>query len=141
MGLKIYTGGTFDLVHAGHIAFLKRCAELGSVTVSLNSDEFIAAYKGKPPVMSFYERATVLSELRCVDSVIENTGGADSKEAILSVMPDIIAIGSDWARRDYYAQMQFTQDWLDDLDISLMYIPYTQGISTTDLKKRILNNR
>lgn len=137
MGLKVYTGGTFDLFHSGHVAFLKRCAEVGSVTVSLNTDEFIAAYKGKPPVMSFAERKAVLLGCKYVDSVVANVGGADSRIAIELAQPDIIIIGSDWARRDYYAQMQFDQDWLDERGIGLAYIPYTQGISTTELKKRI----
>lgn len=137
MGLKVYTGGTFDLIHSGHVNFLRRCAEIGTVTVALNTDEFIEAYKGKPPIMSFDERYAVLSELRCVSNVIPNWGDADSKPAILEVSPDVIAIGSDWARRNYYEQMQFTQDWLDGCGISLMYIPYTKGISTTELKRRI----
>ena len=79
--------------------------------------------------------------LRSVDQVIANTGGADSKPAILEVMPDFIVIGSDWAKKDYYAQMQFTQGWLNSLEICLVYVPYTEGISTTDLKKRILGNQ
>lgn len=137
MGLKVYTGGTFDLFHSGHVAFLKRCAEVGSVTVSLNTDEFISAYKGRPPVMSFAERKAVLLGCKYVDSVVANVGGADSRIAIELAQPDIIIIGSDWARRDYYAQMQFDQDWLDERGIGLAYIPYTQGISTTELKKRI----
>lgn len=137
MGLIIYTGGTFDLPHAGHVNFLRRCAELGDVYVSLNTDEFIEEYKGKPPVMSYEERATILEEMKCVYKVVPNRGGSDSKPAIMDVLPDIVAIGSDWARRDYYKQMQFDQDWLDKLDISLIYIPYTQGISTTELKRRI----
>lgn len=137
MGLRVYTGGTFDLPHSGHVAFLQRCAELGNVTVSLNTDEFIAAYKGKPPVMTYAEREAVLLEFRSVENVIANSGGADSKEAISLANPDIIAIGSDWARKDYYAQMGFDQDWLDERDIALIYIPYTQGISSTELKKRM----
>lgn len=137
MGLKVYTGGTFDLIHSGHVNFLRRCAEIGDVTVALNTDEFIEKYKGKPPIMSFDERYAVLSELRCVSHVIPNWGDADSKPAILEVSPDVIAIGSDWARRDYYKQMNFDQDWLDGCGISLMYIPYTKGISTTELKRRI----
>lgn len=137
MGLKVYTGGTFDLIHSGHVNFLRRCAEIGTVTVALNTDEFIEKYKGKPPIMSFDERYAVLSELRCVSNVIPNWGDADSKPAILEVSPDVIAIGSDWARKNYYEQMQFTQDWLDGCGISLMYIPYTKGISTTELKRRI----
>lgn len=137
MGLKVYTGGTFDLFHAGHVAFLKRCAQLGYVTVSLNTDEFIEAYKGKRPVISYEERKAVLLGCRWVDSVIPNMGGSDSRIAINYVDPDVIVVGSDWARRDYYAQMQFDQDWLDERGIGLCYIPYTQGISSTAIKERL----
>jgi len=137
LGLKVYTGGTFDLFHSGHVAFLMRCAEIGSVTVSLNTDEFIATYKGNPPVMSYTEREAVLLACRYVNAVVPNVGGEDSKIAIQQVKPDLVIIGSDWARRDYYKQMQFDQDWLDKHKIGLCYIPYTDGISTTDLKKRI----
>ena len=108
------------------------------MTVSLNTDEFIDAYKGKPPVMSYGEREAVLLACRYVDAVVANVGGDDSTVAIEAVQPDIIIIGSDWARRDYYAQMGFDQDWLDERGIGLAYIPYTQGISTTELKKRIV---
>lgn len=140
MGLTVYTGGTFDLIHSGHVNFLRACAEIGDVIVALNTDEFIAEYKGKPPIMSYYERSQVLREFKCVVDVIPNYDGADSRPAIERVMPNVIAIGSDWARKDYYKQMGFDQDWLDERDISLMYIPYTPGISTTELKRRIQVN-
>ncbi len=133
----MYTGGTFDLFHSGHVAFLRKCALVGSVTVSLNTDEFIRNYKGNAPVMSYAEREAVLLACRYVDAVVPNVGGADSTVAIDLAQPDIIIVGSDWARRDYYKQMGFTQDWLDERGIGLAYIPYTQGISTTELKKRI----
>lgn len=137
MGLIVYTGGTFDLPHSGHVKFLQKCAELGQVVVALNTDEFIAKYKGKPPVMSYAEREAVLLEYRSVATVVPNSGDADSKPAIELVTPDIIAIGSDWARKDYYKQMSFDQDWLDERGISLIYIPYTQGISSTEIKRRL----
>lgn len=133
----IYTGGTFDLFHAGHVNFLAQCSRLGDVIVALNTDEFIEEYKGAKPVCSFDERMQVLLGCKYVSDVIPNDGGADSKSTILFVGPDIIAIGTDWARKDYYAQMGFTQDWLDQQQISLMYIPYTENISTTDLKARL----
>ena len=140
-GLVVYTGGTFDLFHAGHVNLLKRCkeiaGELGSVVVSLNTDEFIKEYKGKPPIVSFSDRMAVLKACKYVDQVIANSGGADSKPTILQVNPNIVAIGTDWAKKDYYKQMQFTQDWLDDKDISLIYIPYTKGISSTEIKTRL----
>ena len=137
MGLTIYTGGTFDLLHSGHVNFLTRCADLGSVTVALNTDEFIEAYKGKPSVMTYAEREAVLMGLKAVYDVVPNAGGADSRISIDSVSPDIVAIGSDWARRDYYKQMMFSQDWLDERGIALLYIPYTAGISTTNIKGRL----
>lgn len=137
MGLVVYTGGTFDLFHANHVKFLKRCAELGSVTVSLNTDEFILAYKGKPPVISYEERAAVLLGCRYVSAVVPNVGGADSRPAIDLVRPDLIVIGSDWARRDYYAQMGFNQDWLDERGISMCYVPYGKGVSSTQIKERM----
>ena len=142
MGLRVYTGGTFDLFHSGHVAFLKRCQEIagiaGQVIVSLNTDSFIEEYKAKPPVCHDQERYTVVSACKYVNQVIWNSGGTDSKPAILSAQPDVIAIGSDWARKDYYKQMDFTQDWLDKLNISLIYIPYTANISSTNIKERLL---
>lgn len=140
MGL-VYTGGTFDLFHAGHTRFLARCAEFGSVVVALNTDEFIEQYKGKPPVLSYEDRREVLLACRYVERVIPNIGGVDSKPAILAVDPDLIVIGSDWARRDYYKQMGFTQDWLDQRGIGLSYIPYTEGISSTIIKERMTFRR
>ena len=137
----IYTGGTFDLFHSGHVNLLKRCKELsgdwGSVVVSLNTDEFIQQYKGKSPICSTEERMSVLESCRYVDQVVLNVGGANSKIAIEIVKPDYIVIGSDWAKKDYYSQMGFTQDWLDERGIGLVYVPYTKTISTTNIKGRM----
>ena len=139
MGLKIYTGGTFDLFHSGHVNFLKRCQQIagvdGQVVVALNTDEFIYDYKKKKPVLTFDQRKDVLESCRFVNQVVPNVGGSDSKKTIEMVeLVDVIAIGSDWARKDYYAQMEFNQDWLDEKNISLIYIPYTKGISSTFIK-------
>jgi glycerol-3-phosphate cytidylyltransferase len=138
----VLTGGTFDMFHKGHVNLLRQCAKIagaeGRVFVSLNTDEFITEYKGKPPIMSYEERQSVLTSCLYVSGVVENIGGADSKPVIRLVQPDFIVIGSDWARRDYYQQMQFTQEWLDERGIVLCYVPYTEGISTTELKRRIL---
>lgn len=139
--LRVYTGGTFDLFHLGHVNFLRKCSAIGDVYVSLNTDEFIEAYKGQPPVMSYDERLAVLKSCKYVKEVIPNVGGPDSKPSILSISPNVIAIGTDWARKDYYSQMKFTQDWLDSHDIYLCYIPYTQSISSTDIKDRLKSRK
>lgn len=134
----LYTGGTFDLFHAGHVRFLKRCSEMSDrVVVSLNSDSFVREYKGSDPIVSYEERFCVLSACRYVDNVVENIGGHDSKPAILNVKPSIIAIGDDWKHKDYCKQMMFSKEWLRVNNITLIYIPYTKGISSTDIKRRI----
>ena len=141
MARVVYTGGTFDLPHPGHVNLLKQCRKIagreGYVVVSLNTDEFIEAYKGKRPVMSYEERKAVIESIKYVDSVVPNVGGADSKPAIEICRPDFIVVGTDWACKDYYAQMRFTQEWLDTMGITLVYVPYTTTISTTALKKRL----
>jgi cytidyltransferase-like protein len=137
----VYTGGNFDLFHAGHVEFLRRCADLGRVLVSLNTDEFIEEYNGRPPVISYRDRESVLLSCKYVDDVVPNIGGTDSRPAIELAAPSMVAIGSDWARKDYYTQMAFDQDWLDDRGIALAYIPYTQGISSTAIKERMLFRR
>ena len=142
MGLRIYTGGTFDLFHIGHLNLLKRCHEMagltGQVIVSLNTDAFIEKYKNKKPLICYEDRKAILESCKYVHSVIENSGEEDSKKSILFAGAiDIVAIGSDWAKKDYYKQMNFTQDWLDEQEISLIYIPYTKGISSTLIKQKI----
>jgi glycerol-3-phosphate cytidylyltransferase len=136
----VYTGGTFDLFHSGHAAFLHAASRLGRVTVALNDDEFVERFKGKRPIMSLDERFSIISSCRYVSCVVVNTGGEDSKPAILSVRPDIIVIGTDWLGRDYYKQLGVTQEFLDINDITLVYVPYTQGISTTLLKERLVDS-
>lgn len=142
----IYTGGTFDLFHAGHASFLKELWRLSGsetfsgmsgVIVSLNTDTFVAEYKGSPPINTYSERKTVLESCRYVSRVVENIGGVDSKPAIESVGPDCIGIGSDWHHpRDYLTQMGLTWDWLRERHCGILYISRTPDISTTELKER-----
>jgi glycerol-3-phosphate cytidylyltransferase len=139
----LYTGGTFDLFHAGHVNFLRQCNKLANhVVVGLNTDEFIEKYKNEPPVLSYKDRESVLLSCKYVEKVVPNLSGEDSKPTILSVKPDIIAVGDDWAKKDYYKQMNFTKEWIEDNHMVLVYIPYTDSITTTEIKNRIrgLNN-
>jgi glycerol-3-phosphate cytidylyltransferase len=133
----VYTGGTFDLFHWGHAELLRSCAELGKVTVALNTDDFIEKFKGQKPICTYEERARVLMSCKWVHQVVPNLSGQDSKPTILNVKPDYIVVGSDWMNRDYYAQMSFTKEWLDLHSIKLVYLPYSIGVSSTELKRRM----
>lgn len=137
----IYTGGTFDLFHWGHVQLLKACRDMagpsGRVWVGLNTDEFVEAYKGHRPIQSYGERALVLEACRYVDVVVPNIGGADSRPSIELAMPDIIAIGDDWYGRDYLGQLGLTQAWLDERLLQIAYVPRTMGQSSTHLRSQL----
>lgn len=134
----LYTGGTFDLFHAGHANFLSHCKKIADVVVvCLNTDEFVERFKGRPPVIPYDQRKQVLLSCKYVDKVIENVGNEDSKPTILLINPDFVAVGDDWAKKDYYTQMKFTQEWLDQFNITLIYIPYTKGISTSEIRIKL----
>lgn len=139
----VYTGGTFDLFHAAHVELLRQCAKLagpdGAVTVGLNTDEFITAYKGHPPTCSYDEREAVLRACRHVDDVVANSGGPDSRPVIETARPELLVIGTDWAYRDYYAQLGLDQRWLDERGITLLYVAHARStqVSSTEIRRRI----
>ena len=133
----VWTGGTFDMFHVGHAQFLEKCSYYGEVVVALNTDEFIKEFKGESPIMTFAERYGVLSACKYVSWIIPNISGADSKPTITSVKPDYIIVGSDWKKKDYFKQLQVTQEWLDEQGIILIYVPYTNSISTSEIKRRL----
>lgn len=139
--MKVLTIGTFDLLHPGHVALLERCVELGGerahVSVGVNTDDFIKRYKGGYPVMSLVERLEMLRAIRWVDEVLINKGNEDCKLLIDEVKPDLLVVGSDWLGKDYLKQTGLTREYLERRNIALVFLPYTVGISTTQLKARL----
>jgi cytidyltransferase-like protein len=142
----VYTGGTFDCLHVGHVHFLWQCRMIagpeGRVVVALNTDDFISRFKNRKPVFNYDERLSHLQMLRpaLVDEVVPNSNGEDSKPTILRVKPNFIVIADDWAKKDYYKQMNFTQEWIDENNMVLMYVPYAKNISTTEIRNRLVNS-
>ncbi len=135
---KAYIGGTFDLMHHGHVELFKKAKELADIViVSLNTDEFNQEYKGRRPIMSLEERMKVISSCKYVDIVDVNEGGQDSKPAILRHKPDIILHGQDWVEgKTFLKQLSVTQAFLKKNNIEIIYVPIVAGISTTELRKR-----
>jgi cytidyltransferase-like protein len=138
MSTRLLTYGTFDTPHAGHAAFLRRCERFADeVIVAIRSDEMVEQLRGRPPVFSFDERAALIGALgyRVRESKESGCG------LIEELRPDVLAVGSDWARRDIYARYDVDQDLLDAWGIALVYVPYTPNISTTILKERLRHAR
>lgn len=139
--MRIYSGGTYDLFHYGHVRLLKRLKKMagkdGVLIVALNTDEFVEQFKGSRPIMNLEERMEVLQSCKYVDEVIVNYSGEDSRPTILKARANFVVTGTDWCERDYMKQMGFTREWLEENNIGFGYIPYTTTISTTDIKKRL----
>jgi cytidyltransferase-like protein len=140
--MNVLTLGTFDLFHTGHVNLLRACrsvaGEHGTVTVGLNTDGFVARYKGRPPVIAYQDRAAVVAACRHVDRVVPNdqaSGSAD--QVILAVAPDVIVVGSDWHGRDYLGQLGIDQAFLDECLTRVVFVPYTDGISSTAIRGRL----
>jgi cytidyltransferase-like protein len=133
----LYIGGTFDLLHPGHIHMFRTCAKLGKVVVSLNTDEFTERYKKRRPVQTLPERAKVVQAVKWVGEVVINTGDEDSRPAILEVMPDFIVHGSDWIGEDLYRQMGLDREFLQKYGIAMLYLDLVPDMSTTVLRRRI----
>jgi D-beta-D-heptose 7-phosphate kinase/D-beta-D-heptose 1-phosphate adenosyltransferase len=93
----VFTNGCFDILHAGHVRYLKKARTLGDVlVVGLNSDKSVRAIKGPTrPVVGQKDRAEVLSGLECVD-YITVFGESTPFKLIKAVRPDVLVKGADW---------------------------------------------
>lgn len=141
--MNVLTLGTFDLFHKGHVNLLKRCREIagpdGEVFVALNSDEFVEAFKHHAPVVNLKDRWAVVAACRHVDRVMVNSqtaAGSSAAPTIDLAKPDVIVVGSDWEGRDYLGQLGIEQDYLNAHRITVRFVPYTQGISSTAIRER-----
>jgi glycerol-3-phosphate cytidylyltransferase len=121
----IITYGTFDLFHVGHVKLLRRLRNLGDrLVVGLSSEEF-NALKGKKTVIPYTQRAEILRSVRYVDDVFPEHCWEQKADDIRREKASILAMGDDWAGKF---------DHLDDI-VEVVYLPRTEGISTTELKQ------
>lgn len=129
----VFTNGCFDILHAGHIAYLKRARELGdALVVGLNSDSSVRAIKGKDrPINKEADRALVLSALYFVDYV---TIFADPtpERLIKALKPDILVKGADWKAEDIVGA-----DFVRSYGGKVARISFVKGYSTTSVLKKI----
>ena len=130
--------GVYDLFHSGHVRFFKRCLVYGRVVPILVTDEFAERYK-RPTIMSLEERLMMVDSCRYVSEVFVNWGDEDCRRAILDSGATHIAHGNDWTGESLMKQLGITQDWLDRNGIEMLYVPYSSGISTSELIERCAN--
>jgi D-beta-D-heptose 7-phosphate kinase/D-beta-D-heptose 1-phosphate adenosyltransferase len=132
----VWTNGTFDLLHPGHVKSLESARRLGQVlVVGVNSDRSVKAYKGPDrPVLNQDERSTLLAALECVDYVVvfdEDTPCA----SLARLQPDIHCKGMEYAPPHGRPIPERTT--VEAYGGRIEFLPLIPGVSTTDLVHRI----
>jgi len=94
---KVFVSGCFDMLHSGHVAFLKEAAGFGDVYIGLGSDKTLKELKGREPINSEDERLYMLSALACVKKVTINRGSGflDFINTLKDIKPDIFIVNED----------------------------------------------
>ncbi|GMU41355.1 MAG: phosphoenolpyruvate mutase [Chloroflexota bacterium] len=128
---RVYVGMSADLIHPGHLNVLRRARELGSVTVGLLTDEAIASYK-RVPFMTFEQRREMVASLKDVDEVIPQRT-LDYVPNLELLKPDYVVHGDDWRVGPQQATRQRVIEALRGWGGELVEVPYTEGISSTQL--------
>ena len=124
----VFTNGCFDILHIGHIRYLRDAKALGDVlAIGLNSDKSVSKIKPGRPINPEGHRAEILSSLEIVDYVTlfdEET----PYELIKLLKPDVLVKGGDWKKEDIVGS---------DIAKETRSLPYVKGISTTKLIEKI----
>jgi glycerol-3-phosphate cytidylyltransferase len=131
----IYTVGTFDLLHVGHLALLNHCRTLGDVVaVGVASDEVVNRYKPNVPVIPLGQRMEMLRALRCVDIVrpyheLEYVSGCKEVNA------DVFVIGEDWGGKPHNLDVE---SYLEAAGKQIIQVRYNPQTSSTEIKQAVI---
>jgi len=127
--LVVYTSGTFDMFHSNHLKMIEYAKGLGgTLIIGVSTDELVASYKAAP-VVPFEERIAIIKALKYPDIVIPQRT-LDHTELVKKINMDVFVVGDDWVGK---------YDYLKDLGVEVFYFPRGEGVSTTSLKKQILD--
>lgn len=131
----VYVAMAVDLLHPGHINVIGRAAELGSVTVGLLTDSAVAKYK-RLTFMNFDQRAMLLQQIKGVDFVIPQETW-DYRPNLQQLKPDYVVHGDDWVTGVQAGIRRQVIDVLSEWGGQLVEVPYTHGISSTQLHSQM----
>ena len=131
----VYVGMSADLIHPGHINILDRAAGLGEVVVGLLTDAAIAGYK-RLPHMTFDQRKMVVENLKQVSRVVPQET-LDYVPNLRELRPDFVVHGDDWRTGVQRETRQQVIAALKEWGGELVEVPYTEGISSTQLNESV----
>jgi len=128
----VFTPGTWDMFHIGHLNLLRSAKALGDILiVGVKTDELVREDKGHRPLMSYEDRAAVLASCRYVDVVMpERTMERD--KLLAEIDADILAVGDDW-----WARKVRGHEFMVNNNRRVVYLPYTEGRSSTLMRQAL----
>ena len=132
-----YTAGVFDLLHVGHLNLLERCKQMCDyLIVGVCDDNYVRDIKHKEPVFKESERVRLLNALKCVDraELVDFRVTDDKMLALDRFHFDVLFSGDDWKGTERYKK---TEEAFAKVGVDIEYFPYTQGISTSDIKLKL----
>ena len=132
--VMVFTNGVFDILHPGHVRYLRDARALGDMLiVGINSDRSVRALAKAPnrPINSEAERAELLGALASVDAVV--VFDEDTPHAIISaIQPDVLVKGADWGENEIVGR-----DIVESRGGRVVRVPLADGYSTTSLIEKI----
>lgn len=129
----VFTNGCFDILHAGHVAYLRAARARGdALIVGVNDDPSVRRLKGDGrPINPLEDRMTVLAALEMVDAVVPFS--EDTPQAIVQeITPDVLVKGQDWEQQGVVGQ-----DWVEQHGGEVFLAPLVPGRSTSQIAERI----
>ncbi|MCF6218204.1 MAG: adenylyltransferase/cytidyltransferase family protein [Gammaproteobacteria bacterium] len=133
--MLIYTVGTWDLLHVGHLELLQHCKTLGdTVAVGVASDEVVASYKKNTPVVPLEQRMSMLKALRCVD-IVRPYYELEYASACKELGVDVFVIGEDWGKEPHNLEVE---SFLQARGKSIIQVTYHPLTSSTKIKEKTI---
>ncbi len=133
--MLIYTVGTWDLLHVGHLALLQYCKTLGdTVAVGVASDDVVASYKKNVPVVPLAQRMEMLKALRCVN-IVRPYYELEYASACKELDVDIFVIGEDWGKAAHNLEVE---SFLKANNKSIHQVSYHPLTSSTKIKQKAI---
>ncbi|MFK7828834.1 MAG: adenylyltransferase/cytidyltransferase family protein [Congregibacter sp.] len=131
----VYTVGTFDLLHVGHIALLEYCNSLGDIlAVGVASDRVVNSYKPNVPVIPLRQRMEMLKALRCVD-IVRSYDELEYVSGCKELNADIFVIGEDWGSKPHNVAVE---SYLKSAGKQINQVLYSPRTSSTRIKKDVV---
>lgn len=132
--MLVYTVGTFDLLHVGHLALLNKCRALGdTLVVGVASDNVVNSYKPNVPVIPLDQRREMLEALRCVD-VVRPYYELEYISACRELGVDIFVVGEDWGGNPHNTDVEA---YLQAEGKEVVQVTYNTRTSSTAIKNDV----